>query len=119
MDDGARTSELIGLIGCASVTMLDTLDKGGELKDDSKFRDLGLVISLFLKWSQGQEDSGITEEDLELGPLLITYAKNAGIDLEAVGCNDIGEILDQLDGESDVELPKSKADRYQWAKTVS
>ncbi|KAK5128308.1 hypothetical protein LTR85_002975 [Meristemomyces frigidus] len=118
MDDGERTCQLIGLIGCAFVTMLDTLDNEGELKASSQYRDLGLVISLFLKWSSGQEAYGIDDEQLEWRPLLIAYAKKAGIDLKAVGCDDIGEILEENVDDSEAKIPTSKGERYKWAKKL-
>ena len=53
MDDGYRACKLIGLIGCAVMTMLKSIDVAGELKADSSVRDLGLVLSLYLKYARG------------------------------------------------------------------
>ncbi|KAK5131100.1 hypothetical protein LTR08_001318 [Meristemomyces frigidus] len=113
MDDGERSDKLIGLIGCAFLTMLHSLLREKELKADSRFRDLGLVISLFLKWSDGQEHNEIPEDEL-----ILAYAKKAGIDLRATGCDDIGEILEEHEG-GNAKLPStSKKDPYGWAKTL-
>ena len=120
MDDGERAGQLIGLIGCAFVTMLEIVLKAKELKADSRFRDLGLVISLFLNWADGQEDYGTPDEEMEWRALLVLYVNNAGIDIEATGCNGIGKVFKRLEDENeDAELPStSKADPYEWAKKV-
>jgi len=68
MDDGERCTRLIGLVGRAFATMLHTIDQAGELKAGAQFHDLGLVISLYLKWGTGQGNYGIEPEDLDWSP---------------------------------------------------
>lgn len=118
MDDGARTSELIGLIGCAFLMMLTTLDKEGQLTKNSEIKDLGLIISLYLKYSNGLEAYGIDEEELEWRPTLVAFAKKAGIDLAVGGCDGIKDALEE---EGDVYADKLKGveKRFSWAKNVS
>lgn len=118
MDDGERTCKLIGLIGSAIMTMLDTLDRENELKANGTIKDLGLVISLYLKFVDDQEDYGIEEEELEWRPLLITYAEKAGIDLAAVGCSSTAQSLEDVEAGSPDEL-KGVDKRFNWTKTVS
>ena len=62
-EDGDTTIEQYRVIGSAFLTALHALDRAGELKADSKFSDLALVISLFLQFACGLEDYGIEEDD--------------------------------------------------------
>jgi hypothetical protein len=43
-EDAEKTCELIGLIGCALLTVLSAIDRAGQLKPNSRFLDLALVI---------------------------------------------------------------------------
>jgi len=62
IDDGEGVCKLIELTGCMLVTALEAIDKAGELKQQSRIRDLGLVMSLYLEWAWNLEDYGIGEE---------------------------------------------------------
>ena len=57
--DGDKTCELIGLLGCALLTVLSAVDRAGELKPESWFLDLALVIGNFLELSHELPDYGI------------------------------------------------------------
>jgi hypothetical protein len=119
-DDGDRVNMLHGLMGCAAATALELIDREGQLKADFELRDLGLVISLWLKFGEGKEDYGMDEEMFEWRSVLIAYADKAGIDLVKTGCGGTKELEEKyrhtklkLDGGK-----KVKADRWDWAKTV-
>jgi hypothetical protein len=58
-DDGDKTCELIGLIGCALLTALSAIDRAGELKPNSRFLDLALVIGYYLELSHDLPAYGI------------------------------------------------------------
>lgn len=122
IDDGARTCELINLIGCAFITMLDVLDKDNQLKKDGEINDLGLIVSLYLKFAHGQEDYGTGEEDVEWRSYLVPYAKKAGYDqngLQTAGCDGTGPRWSESDDEvSEADLNKA-AKHFDWTKTVS
>lgn len=114
-DDGERESGTWGLSGCAILTMLNELDRANLLKPDSKFQDLGLVMCMALKWSDGEEDPH-GEENVEWRNNVVAYAKKGGIDLGATPLNDAPELVDGVD---DAEaLGKAKADRWDWKKRV-
>ena len=58
-DDGDKTCKMIGVLGCALLTALSAIDRAGELKPDSRFLDLALVIDHFLELSYDLPDCGI------------------------------------------------------------
>lgn len=58
-DDGDKTCELIGLIGCALLTVLSAIDRAGEFTPSSRFLDLELVIGYFLELSHDLPAYGI------------------------------------------------------------
>ena len=61
VDDGERIVTLISVFGCLLLTALDAVDRAGKLKSDSEFRDLGLVMSIYLEWSDGLDAYGVDE----------------------------------------------------------
>ncbi|KAJ4368952.1 hypothetical protein N0V83_006034 [Neocucurbitaria cava] len=61
-DDADGSKELTGLLGCALLTALSAIDQAGELKPDSRFLDLALVISEYLDASHDLPDYGIEGE---------------------------------------------------------
>ncbi len=61
-EDGEHVCDCYGLIGCAFLTALNALDIAGELKPESKFQDLALVISYFLAWSEDMDTYGVEED---------------------------------------------------------
>lgn len=95
VDDGDRTNDFIALLGRAFLTALHAVDRAGRLTKDSELRDLGLVMSLYLEWSHGLEDYGLNEnDDMPWREHILAYAKKAGIDLKAVGCNSMSRVLE-------------------------
>jgi hypothetical protein len=54
-----KTCELVGLIGCALLTALSAIDRIGQLKPDSRFLDLALVIGYYLELSHDLPAFGI------------------------------------------------------------
>jgi hypothetical protein len=51
VDDGKRVNDLTGLIGCAFLSTLNALDRIDQLKADSDFQDLGLVMVSRRNWA--------------------------------------------------------------------
>ena len=127
VDDGDRVYHLVYLMGNALLAALHAIDRAGKLTKDSEFRDLGLVMNMYLKWSHGwddydEEDSEYSDEDVddEKAPWranVVAYAKKAGIDLKTVGCAVTDELTEVEDAEP-LEKCK-KADRWNWKKIVS
>ena len=62
IEDGEGVSAGIGLLGTAFLSVLEVMDLEGQLKPDSKYGDLGLVMSLHLEWSKGMEEIGSDNE---------------------------------------------------------
>ena len=119
VDDAERVAENVRVAGCMILTGLDAIDRAGELKPDSRFHDLGLVMSLCLKWSWGLEEYGIGEEgECEWCPTIVAYAKKASLDLAKAGAGDNRRALDKY---RDVKTLKStaKVGRWKWPSTVS
>lgn len=48
IDDGERLARFVTLLGRAYLTMLNSLDRAGQLKPDSDFKDLALVSGLYM-----------------------------------------------------------------------
>lgn len=53
-----RVGGLTGLIGCAFLSTLNALDIIDQIKADSEFRDLGLVMAMYLKILGGSFEFG-------------------------------------------------------------
>ena len=115
-DDGERVETLFGVFGRLFLTALETLDRAGKLNPDSEFRDLGLVTSLYLSWSDGLGDYGFEGECLDWRESVVAYAVKAGIDLRSSGCDQVDRALKDL-GEVQPLKPVKKADRWGWKKT--
>lgn len=48
---GWDSEEYMHVVETALVTSLEHVDRAGELKQDSEYRDLGLVMAIVLRWS--------------------------------------------------------------------
>lgn len=130
MDDGERCCKLVGLLGSAFVTMLDTIDKENQLRPDGDIKDLGLVMSLFLKFADGLQDYGIEDHDddpddpdggkvLKWRRFTVAFARKGGIDLVATGCAGTGQTLEESYEDVAAEEVKGAAEYVNWTKTVS
>ena len=122
-DDGNRVAHLVYVMGHALLAALHAIDRAGKLTEDSEFRDLGLVMTLYLRWSHDEDDWDEEDSDEDgdgngsWRAHVVGYAKKAGIDLKTVGCELHIELEDVEDAEP---LGKSrKADRWDWKKIVS
>jgi hypothetical protein len=121
MDDGERMMETESLIGRSFLTNLNELDLAGLLKAGSDVKDLGFVISLYIRFAGNCEGSG-DDEDLDWRKEVIAYAKKAGVDLAATGCYGTEKwvkAVEEETGEIDALEGASKADRWDWKKNVS
>ncbi|KAI4723830.1 hypothetical protein E4T49_08445 [Aureobasidium sp. EXF-10728] len=132
IDDGERSWLTYSLLGFMFLTALNRIDQEGELKPDSKYKDLSLVISL---WARAADDLGEDVEDplddskgkggdSDLGEYagfnllwfryLLALAKEASIPIK--GVSDVDDKVDawnsQIEGK--VTLPPKKADRFGW-----
>lgn len=115
IDDGEGVTALVHLVGYTFLAILGAVDAAGQLTADSPYRDLGLVMSLYLRWS-GEFDTSESDaadgKDWRAG--IVAYADKAGIDLEAVGCSAVIDSIEQYrDGGPG---PRSvKVSRWRWS----
>jgi len=58
-DHADKCCDLMGLLGCACLTILSAIDRVIELKPTSRFLDLALVIGYYLEFSYGLPEYGI------------------------------------------------------------
>ncbi|KAF2655321.1 hypothetical protein K491DRAFT_716402 [Lophiostoma macrostomum CBS 122681] len=79
-DDGTTIQELIQVIGHAFLTVLAALDDAGELKQDSAFLDLTLVMSIYLEIAHDLPDYGIEGEDIVWAREVVAYFRKAKLD---------------------------------------
>lgn len=116
VDDGARSAQSAGVIGSAVLTTLEELDRQGELKPDSKYQDLGLVMALHLKWTVFPAEIPMPEVK-DWQPHLVAYAKKAGIDLEEQGCDNLSKTIKQYKNVRTIGGKKT-GDRWDFNKKV-
>jgi hypothetical protein len=141
-EDGEHVCECYGMIGCAILSALNAVDIAGELKADSKFKDLALVISYFLAWSEDLESYGVEEDEgqdkegewyedvdpeeaekttgknggFDWRKQLVSYAKKARVD-PAKGVYGTAKLLKKYDMDEDLKTPWQG--RWRWDARVS
>jgi hypothetical protein len=101
-EDGETTCELIGLIGCALLTALAGLEAAAELKPDSRFLDLTLVIAYYLELSHDLPAYGIEGDYVAWRREAVHYFRKAGLDpKKALSTTKLRiEQLGKVDGEA-------------------
>ena len=120
MDDGPRVCATIELVGCAFFAVLDILDKSGYLTRHSKFRDLGLVMSLYIVWSSCLPEFGIGEDgELDWGEDVVAFAEKASIDLSATGCYATCQTLKDFDKTNKKKRRRIRTSKWNWTRKVS
>jgi len=126
MDDGKRWSNTTYLIGTAFLEALNTLDQAKKLtpsSPESTYKDIGLVMSLYLNF--GLEASNADGTEAVWRKNVIAYAKKAGIDLVEEGCCGMREKLDSYKEKyGDIKALKDAGKgqtniRWKWKKSVS
>ncbi|KAF2190753.1 hypothetical protein K469DRAFT_697983 [Zopfia rhizophila CBS 207.26] len=106
-----KTYATVRMVGCTILTALNALDLAGELKSDSKFLDLGLVMSEFLNWADGLEGIGIEDEDLKWRRHVVAYFRKAGIHPSNGVCG-TSELLKRYNSRKDTK--EAKNNRWDW-----
>jgi len=118
LDDGERVEKTANLIGRAFLEALNELDLAGKLKPDSEFKDLALIMSMFLQWGADLEGADLEENnDLIWQKEVLAYSKKAGIDLESSGCHGMRKLLETY-GERFDEIEAlegaAKSNKWEW-----
>ena len=116
-EDGEKTEAVIGLVGQALIRGLAALDAADQLKPDSDFSDIPIVITSLLHFSHGLEDYGI-EGGSNWRPHAAAYFKKGKFAPEK-GISNTTTILETAKGGSEAKLPKKDAkDPWGWNKTL-
>ncbi|KAK8140164.1 hypothetical protein PG984_000230 [Apiospora sp. TS-2023a] len=123
-DDGERIGERIKGIGDMLLTMLNELDRAGELKAESRLKDLPLVMAWYLEWSKDLDGMGFDDDQLDWCPQVVAYAKKGGIDLATSGLFGAGDRVAALEAEEGGGgIPalegQAKVDRWGWKNSFA
>jgi hypothetical protein len=81
-EDGDKTCQLFGLLGCALLTVLAAIEAAGELKPDSRFLDLTLGIAYYLELSHDLPAYGIDGECVAWRREAVKYFEKGNLDPE-------------------------------------
>ena len=79
-EDGETTCEIVGLLGCAFLTTLAAIEAAGELKPDSRFLDLALVIAYYLELSHDLPAYGVEGNFVAWRKDAVKYFKKGNLD---------------------------------------
>ncbi|KAF1968411.1 hypothetical protein BU23DRAFT_558647 [Bimuria novae-zelandiae CBS 107.79] len=111
-DDGDRVVEISALVGIALLTALAMVETSGELKTDSKFLDLGIVITSFLRWAEDHEDAGIEDDAVAWREHAVAYYERSGLGVEK-GVSGTAELLKKF-RDTSPPAPKERQDPWGW-----
>ncbi|THX45545.1 hypothetical protein D6D06_10435 [Aureobasidium pullulans] len=130
VDDGERSWLTYSLLGFMLLAALNRMDREGDFKVDSKYKDLSLVLGV---WAKAADDlGGDVSDPLDDGKsgssdmgdyagfnllwfrYLLAFAKENSVPIQGVTDVDdnIEEWYSQIDGK--VKLPPKKEDRFGW-----
>lgn len=79
-DDGESVDQLICVTGSALLTVLAAIEKAGELKPDSRFLDLALVIGYYLECCWDLPAYGFEGASAKWRRHVVNYFKKANLD---------------------------------------
>ncbi|KAF1997778.1 hypothetical protein P154DRAFT_440413, partial [Amniculicola lignicola CBS 123094] len=120
IDDGERTFALTGLIGSAFLTALHAIEEAGELKKDSKFLDLPLVMGYFLEYGYNLPDFSIDGDGAAWPRHAIAYytkskaSPSQGIFSTPQRLKDLAERYEDEEDEDEYINKRSKKDPWAW-----
>ncbi|KAF1977814.1 hypothetical protein BU23DRAFT_451375, partial [Bimuria novae-zelandiae CBS 107.79] len=83
-EDGDHVCELTSMIGRALLTVLEAIQRAGELRPDSKYKDLGLVITYLLEFALDLPQYGLEGSCMAWRPEAVNYFKEAGLDAPTI-----------------------------------
>lgn len=112
VDDGQKVHDYAGIVGTTLLAALNTLDRNDLLKPDSEFKDIALVIGLYLEVAANFGDAlDWPRGDESLWPnQIVTFAKEKGIEIDMPF--GVEKRIQRFDtGE---KLPRKAVDRFKF-----
>ncbi|KAF1811723.1 hypothetical protein P152DRAFT_474446 [Eremomyces bilateralis CBS 781.70] len=98
LEDGECMAQTLALVGQALLTGLNVLERADLLKPDSKIKNIGLVVGLFLSLAAMHTDA---MDDEEWPSQAIAYCKSHNVEIK--GLYDSDELVAQADEGLDLE----------------
>ncbi|KAF1917120.1 hypothetical protein BDU57DRAFT_548681 [Ampelomyces quisqualis] len=117
-EDGEKVGALCDLMGTALLRALAALDHADEIKADTSFIDIPLVISSFLEWSNDLPAYGIEDENVAWRPHAAAYFTKGKFttDKAVPGTT---ELVQDAEPTAQNELPKKTVkDPWKWSKRL-
>ncbi|KAF9698365.1 hypothetical protein EKO04_003417 [Ascochyta lentis] len=111
-ENGEKTQAVIGLVGYALLRGLAALDFADELKPDTSFPDIPIVITSLLEFSSDLPEYGIENKAVNWRPHAAAYFKKGNFPTEK-GISNTEKILESASGGSEDELAK-KTEKDPW-----
>ncbi|KAI5360710.1 hypothetical protein Slin15195_G086260 [Septoria linicola] len=113
-NDADRIQALTLIVGRTVLTALENVRQVGELHKNSKFKDLGLVMALYVNFSA--ERGGISVErtlddnaNTDWVKTIVAYALKADINITEIGVAGIEDLIENMDVDAfDQEKPNWK-----------
>lgn len=130
LKDGEQYALTSQLIGYAFLTALNRIDREGELHKDSKYKDLSLMLGLWLdmadsyeRFEDNNEYPDSDEEDdgpFSWSEYILAYARANDLPIEGTYKvkRSLEERLQKFDNEPR-KLPRKAIDRFKWKQMVS
>lgn len=117
-EDGEKVQALAGIMGYALLCALAAVYHVDEMKADTEFLDLSLVITYFLEWSSDLPDYGIEGKSVEWRPHAAAYFNKAKFEASK-GVAGTKELLEKAKPSDESKLPKkTEKDPWVWAKRL-
>lgn len=130
MDDGPQADVIAQMVGRMFLTMLARLERDNHLSDVSEIKNLGFMMACYIKFAAHMRSHSLLEDQDGSKPkkskksksarfkfdvnnfdkYILAYASKHGIKIQ--GPTDIEDKIADL--ESDVELPESGLDPWDW-----
>lgn len=115
-ENGAKVKALSGLMGSALLRALAAVDHADELKADSTFIDIPLVISSFLEWSSDLPDYDIDGEAVAWRSHAASYFRKGKLAADK-GSAGTEKLVEKANPSDESGLPE-KTDKDPWKWTA-
>jgi hypothetical protein len=117
-DDGEKVQALCGLMGCALLRALAAIDHADELKADTAFVDIPIVVTSFLEWSADMPDYGIDGDAIAWRSHAASYHQKAKFEANK-GIANTKKLVEEAEPSGESKLPKkTDKDPWKWARKL-